>query len=463
MTELPPGASPVDRLGPGARVREWKVTRFIARGAFGQVFEATRDSWRNDEPPCALKVFDPILSSAARSALVTEFGLLRGVRHPHLIAGEDAFDIDDGPLAGCVVFVLERADTDLGSEVAQRGPLPAGEVAAIGSQLALGLAALHDGGHLHGDVKPENALRAEEVWKLGDFGVSATLQGSYARPMGATLDYRPPEVASPSAEGRVHRSADIWALGTTLWVVASGQHPFVGDDAAVRHAAVLRDDRRPAPALNRALADLIDRRCLSPDPHIRASAAELAAELRTLAEVAGATMPVASPSTIAPSPTAVSVSNAPTAVDAPTVPAAAVVGPTVPASPPPGRIAPSSFAPAEGVGFAAESRPVPDPAPHGVAPRAPMARRVLLVALLVGGAVGGLLAEVASLVAAAAPGGLGARRAAYAVLTVVLLVVVGAAARPRAEARVGRSAVLAALVGAIIIVAVVTVVLFGVA
>jgi hypothetical protein len=92
-----------------------------------------------------------------------------------------------------------------------------------------------------------------------------------------------------------------------------------------------------------------------------------------------------------------------------------------------------------------------------------MARRVLLVALLAGGAVGGLLAELASLVAAAAPGGLGARRAAYAVLTVLFLVGVGASVRRRTEARVGRSALLAALVGAIIIVAVVTVVLFGVA
>lgn len=456
MTELPPGASPVDRLGPGARVREWKVTRFIARGAFGQVFEATRDSWRDDEPPCALKVFDPILSSAARSALVTEFGLLRGVRHPHLIAGEDAFDIDDGPLAGCVVFVLERADTDLGSVVAQRGPLPAGEVAAIGAQLALGLAALHDGGHLHGDVKPENALRAAEVWKLGDFGVSATLQGSYARPMGATLDYRPPEVASPSAEGRVHRSADIWALGTTLWVVASGQHPFVGDDAAVRHAAVLRGDRRPAPALNRALADLVDRRCLTPDPHTRASAAELAVELRTLAQVAGATMPVAASATTTPSAVA-SANPAPTIADEPTIPAAAIVGPTIPA-PPPGRIAPPSVAP---VGVAAGRRPVAHPAPHGGAPQVSVAPRVLLVALVAGGVVGGLVAEVASLVAAASPGGLGARRAAYAVLTVVLLVVVAAVARPRAEARAGRSGVLVALVGAVVVVAVVTAVLFG--
>ncbi|WCO66887.1 serine/threonine-protein kinase [Iamia majanohamensis] len=424
MTEVPPGGSPVDALRPGSRVREWRIERFLARGAFGQVFAATRDSWQ-DEPSRALKVFDPILSGAARSALVGEFDLLRSIRHPHLLAGEDAFDIDEGPLAGCVVFVLERAEVDLATVLAREGPLPAGQVADVGAQLAEGLAALHEVGHLHGDVKPANALRADGLWKLGDFGVSAALDGSYARPIGATLDYRPPEVAA--GEGRVHRSADIWALGTTLWVVASGQHPFVGADATVRHAAVLRGDRNPAPDVALALRDLIDRRLLVADPHRRATAAEAAEELRALARVVAAPGdgPEAAPAPPSPAPLG----------------AAPVPGTTRPApaggASSPGWARPdaatvgdrTAVAPAP----ATTPAPPPDP-PHDVvaAPAAgaepapaPVAPGRVAAAVAGGAVAGAVAAEVASLVATVTPGGLAARRIVHLVLTTALL---GAAA-----------------------------------
>jgi serine/threonine protein kinase len=180
------------------------------------VFEAHRASWRADEPPRALKVFDPIMSSSARAALVSEFDMLRRTRHPNLLHGEDAFDVEDGPFAGCVVFVLELADTDLASELGRRGPLPPAELAVVGAHVASGLAALHAGGHLHGDVKPANLLRVGSTWKLGDFGVSSAVQGSYSVAPGATLDYTPPELSAGPDGYRVHRSADVWALGVTL-------------------------------------------------------------------------------------------------------------------------------------------------------------------------------------------------------------------------------------------------------
>lgn len=242
MTELPPGAGPVDRLRPGAQLREWRIGRFVARGAFGQVFEASRVSWVSDERPRALKVFDPIMSSAARAALVSEFDVLRGTRHPHLLYGEDAFDVTDGPFAGCVVFVLELADTDLASELARRGPLPPAEVAGIGAHVARGLAALHARDQLHGDVKPANVLRVGSAWKLGDFGVSVAVQGSYSVAPGATLDYTPPELSTERDGFRVHRSADVWALGITAWKAATGQHPFAGATPQTRLLAALRGD-----------------------------------------------------------------------------------------------------------------------------------------------------------------------------------------------------------------------------
>jgi serine/threonine protein kinase len=243
------------------------------------VFEAKRSSWLH-EPHRALKVFDPIVSGAARSALLAEFAALTGVRHPHLLAGIDAFDLTEPPYAGCVVFVLELADEDLSHRIARAGTIPPGEVAAIGVQVADGLTALHGAGRIHGDVKPENILRVGDRWALGDFGVTGLLEGSYAVTTGATIDYRPPELATAAEGTRLHRSADVWALGVTLHVAATGRHPFRGPDPLMRYAAAVRGDRLPAPGVDPALAAIVDGACLTRDPSTRADAPTLSDLLR---------------------------------------------------------------------------------------------------------------------------------------------------------------------------------------
>jgi eukaryotic-like serine/threonine-protein kinase len=282
VTDLPPGASPVDAIAPGARLREWEIVRFVGRGSYGVVFEARRSSWL-DEHHRALKIFDPIISSAARSALLGEFSTLTEVRHPHLLSGIDAFDLVEPPFAGCVVFVLELADEDLAHRVARTVRLAPPEAAAVGADVAEGLDALHRRGRIHGDVKPENILRVGDRWALGDFGVTSVLEGSYAVTRGATIDYRPPELAQAAEGSRQHRSADIWALGVSLHVAATGRHPFPGPDPMMRYAAAVRGDRAVVPDLDPRFAAVIDEGCLVADPHRRLDAALLVRRLRAIA------------------------------------------------------------------------------------------------------------------------------------------------------------------------------------
>ena len=376
MTQLPPGASPVDAITPGTRLREWEVVTMRGRGSYGVVFEARRSSWL-DETPRALKVFDPIISGAARQGLVGEFSALTGVRHPHLLAGIDAFDLDQPPFAGCVVFVLELADEDLSHRLARAGTVPAGEVAAIGAQVADGLAALHDMGRIHGDVKPENVLRVGDRWVLGDFGVTSVLEGSYALAAGTTIDFRPPEMAVASDGERLHRSADVWAMGIALHVAATGRHPFAGPDPMMRFAAVVRGHRLPhPPGLDPHLAQVIDHMCLVPDPHHRATAPQLAAQLRSLAPV-GSVPVLGQPASVAPlSPTGGG-----------------------------GRVAvaPSADAPSD-----------------------------LVTPLAVAAAVTAVIAAVVGLIAGALPWSLAANRVTYAAVSLTLVAITGAVAYTRA-------------------------------
>lgn len=425
MTDLPPGAGPVDRLRPGTLLREWRIGRFVARGSFGQVFEAHRASWMAGEPPRALKVFDPITSSAARAALVGEFDMLRSTWHPNLLRGEDAFDVEDGPFAGCVVFVLELADTDLASELGRRGRLPPAEVAAIGAQAARGLAALHAGGHLHGDVKPANLLRVGPDWKLGDFGVSSAVQGSYAVAPGATLDYTPPELSTESDGFRVHRSADVWALGVTLWVAATGRHPFAGATPYTRLGAALRGDRAPA-TIDRDLGELIDDCCLVTDPRSRTPAADLAERMAALfAQPTGQSAQGAAPTVHGPPPEPES---------------DAVPGRTWQLT---RRTAPSAPPPEPPVQRAAAQS---SPPPSAELSRAELWRRIRLgicaglAATLTAGIV-----HVSSLAAAALPFDLIVRRTVYLVLAVSALVAVGWMLRPLGSSTTRWSAVAGAV------------------
>jgi serine/threonine protein kinase len=376
VTELPPNASPVDRIGPGTVIREWEVVRFLGRGSYGVVFEARRSSWL-DEPHRALKVFDPIVSSAARSALLGEFGALTGVRHPHLLAGIDAFDLTEAPFAGCVVFVLELADEDLSHRVARQGALPPGEVATLGAQVADGLTALHAEGRIHGDVKPENILRAGDRWTLGDFGVSGVLEGSYAVTAGATIDYRPPEFARAPEGTRLHRSADVWALGVTLHVAATGHHPFGGPDPLMRFAAAVRNDRVPAPGLDPTVALVLDAGCLAPDPHNRLDAPTLADHLRAwprslpgLTPPAPPAPPAAGPPAPAPPPPlgdrSPTVPHRPEPGEQHTVPMVPRPGPAAPDAPPPPSLA--AWRSASGTLPAADLPPLPQQAPARPAP-----------------------------------------------------------------------------------------------
>jgi serine/threonine protein kinase len=433
---MPPGASPVDAIAPGTRLREWEIVRFVGRGSYGVVFEARRSSWL-DEPARALKIFDPIISSAARSALLGEFSTLTGVRHPHLLAGVDAFDLVEPPFAGCVVFVLELADEDLAHRVARSGALAPGAAATVMADVADGLAALHARGRIHGDVKPENILRVDERWALGDFGVTSVLEGSYAVTRGATIDYRPPELAQAGEGDLQHRSADIWALGVALHVAATGRHPFPGPDPMMRYAAAVRGDRATVPALDPALAAVIDEGCLVADPRCRLDATQLAARLRALATPTPSALPADPAAPAAPA----APSSAPSMLPAPSVlpgdpaalapsafpgdpaapaPTAAPVAPSVPPQPPP----PAPTPDAASIPPRADRAPAPVPASPvapGPGPQAATTTGRRWLAPAVAAVATFVLTQVVAVACGEALDEVSARRVAYVAVSLVAL------------------------------------------
>ena len=116
------------------------------------------------------------------------------------------------------------------------GALPWREVAALGQQIASGLAFAHENGVIHRDVKPMNVLLTEgeaPIAKLTDFGLAKHLESTAHTQEGTLLGsarYMSPEqVSGQPADAR----SDIYALGITLYELLCGRTPFEGELAAV--------------------------------------------------------------------------------------------------------------------------------------------------------------------------------------------------------------------------------------
>ncbi|MEW6073063.1 MAG: protein kinase [Planctomycetota bacterium] len=161
---------------------------------------------------------------AARAALAAEAEAGERIRNPSLVRVLGAELAGENP-----VLVLQYVPGRSLREILDaEGRLPEPLVRGTGAQLAGALAALHEAGIVHGDVKPENArLDAEGRAVLLDLGfaVHGGSEGLAVPPAGhaGSLAYLSPERAEGGAPAP---TADVFALGIVLYELATGVHPF---------------------------------------------------------------------------------------------------------------------------------------------------------------------------------------------------------------------------------------------
>ncbi|TXT23074.1 MAG: serine/threonine protein kinase, partial [Planctomycetota bacterium] len=192
----------------------------------------------------AIKVLAPHLahSSVARKRFAREAQAAAAVVNPHVIA------IHHVQPTGRLPFLIMPLLTgeSLAQRLKARGPLELTEVLRIGMQAAAGLAAAHDQGLVHRDVKPANIFLEKGVERvvITDFGlaraaddVSMTRQGVVA----GTPEYMSPEQARGEAlDGR----SDLFSLGCVLYEMATGVSPFRTDSTIATLRRIV--DEQPA-------------------------------------------------------------------------------------------------------------------------------------------------------------------------------------------------------------------------
>ncbi|KAL3157338.1 Cyclin-dependent kinase 20 [Trebouxia sp. C0010 RCD-2024] len=191
---------------------DYKVLNRIGQGAFGEVLQAVH---RPSGQVRALKrVFNRKPQLGLADTTLREYQSLRSLQHCNIVRLLDTFAQNN-----TLVLVLEYCCTDL-AEIIQHSwhPLSEEVLKSLFQQILTGLAACHEAGILHRDVKPANILLSQDgVVKLADFGHARPNNGGdrpqYSHAV-ATRWYRAPELLyGARAYGQ---AVDIWSAGCIL-------------------------------------------------------------------------------------------------------------------------------------------------------------------------------------------------------------------------------------------------------
>jgi serine/threonine protein kinase len=204
----------------------YRLGRRIGSGAMGIVWEA-HDERLHRTVAVKQLLLQPGLAEAdtdeAKRRAMREGRIAARLQHPHAIAVYDVAEDDGQPW-----LVMEYLPSkSLSTALSERGTLPPRDVASIGSQVASALAAAHNAGIVHRDIKPGNILLGNDgTVKITDFGISratgdvtVTATGMLA----GTPAYLAPEVAKGYDPGP---PSDVFSLGSTLYAAIEGAPPF---------------------------------------------------------------------------------------------------------------------------------------------------------------------------------------------------------------------------------------------
>jgi len=237
----------------------------------------------------------------ARSVVRKEglgLGSVQRQRHEETIlqrlAGIDGVPRIVGLPQGTGALVLEDGGTPLAGLVTAAAPMPAAVVADLALALSRTLAAVHRRGVVHKDINPANIVVAESHRPtLIDFDLADTsaeeLPGfTHERRIAGNLAYLAPEQTGRTGRPVDHR-ADLYALGATLYELATGRPPFDGGDLLrLVHDHLARMPTAPAalnPGLPAGLSEIIMRLLQKEPDHRYQSAEGLAHDLARLREL----------------------------------------------------------------------------------------------------------------------------------------------------------------------------------
>jgi hypothetical protein len=235
----PPEKGPAVKL---PRIRGYRATQRLGRGAQGDVFLAVQESLDRE---VALKVLSARLEAdqAFVASFQAEARSAAALNHPNVVTVHDV-----GESEGVHFLTMEYMDRgSLEERVIRDGPLHWKAVLDSMHDAASGLVYAESRGIVHRDIKPANLMQNHTgTTKIADLGLattseSETLSGGSKKIFGTPHFIAPELVRGETADCR----SDLYSLGATAYRLLTGHTPFDGDDSREILRAKLFDDPTP--------------------------------------------------------------------------------------------------------------------------------------------------------------------------------------------------------------------------
>ena len=229
----------------------WHLDAVLGMGGMAAVYAATSP----DGQRAAIKILHAALSmnESVRKRFTREARVANTIGHPGVVRVLDDGVAEDG--AAFLVMELLEGETVAERAVRLGGKLPVHEVAYIGEVVADVLAAAHASRVIHRDVKPENIFITQDgrvvVLDFGIARVSNALGMTDSQTRTGTMMGTPAFMPPEQARGRANEmdaTSDVWALGATLFWLASGR---VVPEAETPNEQLVAAATLPAPSLGR--------------------------------------------------------------------------------------------------------------------------------------------------------------------------------------------------------------------
>ncbi len=264
-------------------IGSYQILRPLGAGGMGDVYLA-RDS--RLARSVALKTIRPDLARPEWIAAFRQEALAASaLNHPNIVTIYEIGEHD-----GIEFIATEHVEGTTLRDRLKSGPMPAAELVDVALQIAEGLAAAHEAGVVHRDIKPDNVmLRADGLVKILDFGIATRTGPDRARDADTghggvigTAGYMSPEQVLGLP---VDTRTDLWSLGIVLVEMATGDVPTstatTDSDGTIRSLGPVAFDELRL-RLPSGLEPIV-RRALSWEPRNRyTTAREMARDLRAL-------------------------------------------------------------------------------------------------------------------------------------------------------------------------------------
>lgn len=276
-------------LVPGAPVGRYRIERLLSMGGMGEVYLAT-DSGTGR--PAVVKLIRRHLSenAVAVARFATEARAAASLRHTNIVEVYETGESEAG-----MFIAMEWVDGPTLRKLMERGAVALGDAVEWSRQAARGLAAAHAAGVVHRDIKPENIMvNGAGTVKVLDFGLARVENtdaadapatggsGTISGTLSGTFSYLAPELLMGETASA---ATDIFAMGSVLYELFTGRHPFAGETPLdVYEAIECRTPEAPS-AVRAGVPAEVDRmvlRMLDRDPDGRPGAAEVAATMEAL-------------------------------------------------------------------------------------------------------------------------------------------------------------------------------------